>query len=74
MKTNRLASLLFFCISLFYVSNTNAQKSNYASLISAAVDKIEPKVITFHKKRRKGFSKKIGHRHALTKVKINSVA
>lgn len=32
------------------------------------------KVITFHKKRRKGFSKKIGHRHALTKVKINSVA
>ncbi len=32
------------------------------------------KVITFHKKRRKGFSKKIGHRHALTKVKITSVA
>jgi large subunit ribosomal protein L21 len=32
------------------------------------------KVITFHKKRRKGFSKKIGHRHALTKVKITAIA
>ncbi|MBL7772851.1 MAG: 50S ribosomal protein L21 [Chitinophagaceae bacterium] len=32
------------------------------------------KVITFHKKRRKGFSKKIGHREALTKVKITSLA
>jgi large subunit ribosomal protein L21 len=32
------------------------------------------KVITFHKKRRKGYSKKIGHREALTKVKITSLA
>lgn len=32
------------------------------------------KVITFHKKRRKGFTKKIGHREALTKVKITSLA
>ena len=32
------------------------------------------KVITFHKKRRKGFSKKIGHREALTQVKITSLA
>lgn len=32
------------------------------------------KVITFHKKRRKGFSKKIGHREALTKIKITSLA
>lgn len=32
------------------------------------------KVITFHKKRRKGFTKKIGHREALTKIKITSVA
>jgi large subunit ribosomal protein L21 len=32
------------------------------------------KVITFHKKRRKGFTKKIGHREALTKVKITSIA
>ncbi len=32
------------------------------------------KVITFHKKRRKGFTKKIGHREALTQVKITSLA
>jgi large subunit ribosomal protein L21 len=31
------------------------------------------KVITFHKKRRKGYTKKIGHRDALTKVKITSL-
>lgn len=32
------------------------------------------KVITFHKKRRKGHTKKIGHREALTQVKITSLA
>ena len=32
------------------------------------------KVITFHKKRRKGYTKKIGHRDALTQVKITSIA
>jgi large subunit ribosomal protein L21 len=32
------------------------------------------KVITFHKKRRKGYEKTIGHRQYLTKVKINSIA
>ena len=32
------------------------------------------KVITFHKKRRKGYTKKIGHREALTKIKITSLA
>jgi large subunit ribosomal protein L21 len=32
------------------------------------------KVITFHKKRRKGYEKTIGHRQYLTKVKITSVA
>lgn len=31
------------------------------------------KVITFHKKRRKGYTKKIGHREALTQVKITSL-
>ncbi|MEZ5047324.1 MAG: 50S ribosomal protein L21 [Chitinophagaceae bacterium] len=31
------------------------------------------KVITFHKKRRKGYTKKIGHRDALTQVKITSI-
>jgi len=31
------------------------------------------KVLTFHKKRRKGYAKKIGHRTALTKVKITSL-
>lgn len=32
------------------------------------------KVITFHKKRRKGYTKKIGHREALTQVKITALA
>ena len=32
------------------------------------------KVITFHKNRRKGFAKKIGHRQQLTKVKVQSIA
>jgi large subunit ribosomal protein L21 len=31
------------------------------------------KVITFHKKRRKGYTKKIGHRAALTQVKVTSL-
>jgi large subunit ribosomal protein L21 len=31
------------------------------------------KVITFHKKRRKGYEKKIGHRDHLTKIKITSL-
>lgn len=31
------------------------------------------KVITFHKKRRKGYKKTIGHRDALTKVKITTL-
>lgn len=32
------------------------------------------KVITFHKKRRKGYTKKIGHRDALTQVKITALS
>jgi len=32
------------------------------------------KVITFHKKRRKGYTKKIGHREALTQVRVTSLA
>lgn len=47
MKTNRFTSLLV--ISLFYVSNVNAQKSNYAALISIATDKIESKVIAWRR-------------------------
>jgi large subunit ribosomal protein L21 len=31
------------------------------------------KVLTFHKKRRKGYEKKIGHRDHLTKIKITSI-
>ncbi len=31
------------------------------------------KVITFHKKRRKGYKKTIGHRDHLTKLKVNSI-
>ena len=47
MKTKHFPSFLFFCISLFYLSNVNAQKSNYSDLISAAADKIEAKVIAW---------------------------
>jgi large subunit ribosomal protein L21 len=32
------------------------------------------KVITFHKKRRKGYTKKIGHRTSLTRVKVTALA
>jgi len=32
------------------------------------------KVIIFHKKRRKGYQKKNGHRQSLTKIKINEIA
>jgi large subunit ribosomal protein L21 len=32
------------------------------------------KVIVFHKKRRKGYRKKNGHRQSFTKVKIESIA
>ncbi|MCA0238123.1 MAG: 50S ribosomal protein L21 [Bacteroidetes bacterium] len=32
------------------------------------------KVIVFHKKRRKGYRKKNGHRQAFTKIKIESIA
>ncbi|MCL4125551.1 UNVERIFIED_CONTAM: hypothetical protein GTU68_022408 [Idotea baltica] len=32
------------------------------------------KVIVFHKKRRKGYRKKNGHRDALTKIKIEAIA
>ncbi len=31
------------------------------------------KVIVFHKKRRKGYRKKNGHRQSFTKIKINSI-
>lgn len=45
MKTNRFALLLFFIISFLEVSIASAQKTNYATTISAAADKIESKVI-----------------------------
>ena len=32
------------------------------------------KVITFHKRRRKGYAKKIGHREALTEIKITALS
>jgi len=47
MKTNQLFSLSFFFIALLYVSNVNAQKTNYANTISTATDKIESKVIAW---------------------------
>jgi|SRR6218665_118370 len=47
MKTNRIASFLFFCLTGFYVSNVSAQKKNHAAAVSVAADKIEPKVIAW---------------------------
>lgn len=47
MKSKPLVSILLFCISLLYVTTASSQKSNYASLISAAADKIEAKVIAW---------------------------
>lgn len=47
MKTNQLYSTLIICLASFYVSNINAQKTNYQTSISFAADKIESKVIAW---------------------------
>jgi large subunit ribosomal protein L21 len=44
-----------------------------ASLAAEIVAHIRaPKVVSFKKKRRKGFHKKIGHRQELTRIKVES--
>jgi large subunit ribosomal protein L21 len=46
-----------------------------AKVASEVVDHIRgDKVVSFKKKRRKGYSKKIGHRQELTVLKITSIA
>ncbi len=47
---------------------------NSGSVEAEIVDQFKgKKVETFHKKRRKGYKKTIGHREHLTKLKINSI-
>jgi large subunit ribosomal protein L21 len=57
------------------ISNGGSISVNSGSVNAEIVNHLKgDKVITFHKKRRKGYEKTIGHRQALTKVKINSIA
>ena len=49
--------------------------SNSKKVQAEIVDHLKgDKVIVFHKKRRKGYQKKNGHRQSLTKIKINQIA
>ncbi len=46
-----------------------------AKVTSTVVDHIRgDKVVNFKKKRRKGYSRKVGHRQELTVLKINSIS
>ncbi len=55
-------------------SNDGAVAFNTGSVSAEIVEHFKgDKVITFHKKRRKGYKKTIGHRDHLTKLKINSI-
>jgi large subunit ribosomal protein L21 len=57
------------------VANGGAITLNSGNVTGEILEHLKgDKVITFHKKRRKGYEKTIGHRQCLTKVKINSVA
>jgi large subunit ribosomal protein L21 len=57
------------------VSNNGSITMNSGSVSGEILQHLQgDKVITFHKKRRKGFAKKIGHRQQLTQVKITAVA
>ncbi len=45
-----------------------------AKVISTVVDQTRgPKVVSFKKKRRKGYSRKIGHRQSLTVLKVEGI-
>jgi len=49
--------------------------SNSKKVQAEIIDHLKgDKVIIFHKKRRKGYQKKNGHRQSLTKIKINEIA
>jgi large subunit ribosomal protein L21 len=57
------------------VSNNGSIAVNSGSVTAEILQHVQgDKVITFHKKRRKGYEKKIGHRQKFTQVKINSIA
>ncbi|MDP6357960.1 MAG: 50S ribosomal protein L21 [Kiritimatiellia bacterium] len=46
-----------------------------AAVTSTVVEHIRgPKLINFKKKRRKGYSRKVGHRQELTVIKVKSIA
>lgn len=46
-----------------------------AAVTSTIVEHIRgPKLVSFKKKRRKGYSRKVGHRQELTVIKVNSIA
>jgi large subunit ribosomal protein L21 len=60
---------------ILMTSNEGAITLNTGTAKAEIVEHLQgDKVITFHKKRRKGHTKKIGHREALTQVKITSLA
>ncbi len=55
-------------------SNEGTVTFNSGSVEAEIVEQLRgDKVITFHKKRRKGYKKTIGHRDHLTKLKVNSI-
>ncbi len=57
------------------VANDGSITLNSGTVTGEIIEHLKgDKVITFHKKRRKGYEKTIGHRTFLTKVKINSIA
>ncbi len=57
------------------LSGDSGLSFNSGKVSAEIVDQFKgDKVITFHKKRRKGYKKTIGHRDHLTKLKINSIA
>jgi len=59
---------------ILMTSNEGSITMNAGSAKAEILDHLQgDKVITFHKKRRKGYTKKIGHRDALTQVKITSL-
>lgn len=59
---------------ILMTSNEGSITMNVGTAKAEILDHLQgDKVITFHKKRRKGYTKKIGHRDALTQVKITSL-
>jgi large subunit ribosomal protein L21 len=75
--TNRLAGEAGEAVApkVLMVADGSSVKMGSGSVSGEIIEHIRgEKVITFHKKRRKGYEKTIGHRQYLTKVKINTIA